>query len=45
MRERENELGHFNYAHVMYLFVTPSVLQSERERERERERDNELGYI
>ena len=26
MRERENELGHFNYARVMYLFVMPSVL-------------------
>jgi len=31
----------FNYAGVTYLFVTSSILRSERERQRQRERDTE----
>ena len=33
--------SHFNYAGVTYLFVTSSVLQSERERETERDTESE----
>ena len=47
--ERERTVSHMNYAGVKCLFVTPSVLQTDRLRERDRQtethRENELGHI